>query len=357
MKKVTLFLAIIIVGQAVTAQQLLERVETSKYELRWNDAGSRHKSDIALWHPIPPVGYAVLGDVGFNSNTYDPNGKVITYAFRPVKNIEIAKDKSVPMLAVPVDFTQIWLDKGSGASNDGGIWLPVCPENYIAAGFIVSAGYKKPSASDCACLINRDGFANGKKFYTKRLIKPSYTWLSSGVGSSLWEVASFQSNIKKMKSTDAVIAVFTSNLGRNLISAETSSKAAKYGVEGIEFLDLEPWVYTKPTNPDILIRGGKSLVEKEGIFSANKKYMALIFRGSLVIMEVAKNTPIWRSNNTSEGECKLTLQNDDGNLCLKKLDGSFVWCSMKTDGQKVVLENDGRLVQYDKNNKVLWSSK
>ncbi len=55
-------------------------------------------------------------------------------------------------LAPPVDYVRIWWDRASGARRDGAIWRPKCPKNYVGAGFMVQASYRKPALNEIRCV-------------------------------------------------------------------------------------------------------------------------------------------------------------------------------------------------------------
>lgn len=171
---IMLFGLLIAVNDNVSAQ-ILERVEVKNYDLRWNDAGSGHKNDLALWHPKAPSGYFVFGSIGWGSNGYDPNGKIITYAFKPLHNVSTAQGQLTPIVN-PVDYAQGWLDKGSGAKRDGSVWVPVCPKNYQPLGLVVNSGHSKPSTKDCGCIL-----MTADLMTLKENVRLNYSWFSSGV--------------------------------------------------------------------------------------------------------------------------------------------------------------------------------
>lgn len=50
-------------------------------------------------------------------------------------------------VADAVDYTQIWNDKGTGASMDGAVWRPSAPDGYEAVSDLWNRGYGKPDPS------------------------------------------------------------------------------------------------------------------------------------------------------------------------------------------------------------------
>ncbi len=124
-----------------TGELLIAFVDTFQY--RWHDGGSGQPIDGAYYHPITSDGFRALGSLGVN-NYSNPNGR---QAVMVVK----AKNGSTA-LAEPVDYTLVWSDQGSGASNDGSFWTPVPPAGYVAMGTVAQRGYSKPPLSDVVCV-------------------------------------------------------------------------------------------------------------------------------------------------------------------------------------------------------------
>jgi len=113
------------------------------FQFRWNDSGSGLPIDGSYWHPVTTDGFKALGSLGF-SQYYDPNG---------IHGVMVVKAKNgSDALASPVDYTQVWNDSGSGASNDGSFWIPVPPAGYKAMGIVAQKGYNKPSLDDVVCV-------------------------------------------------------------------------------------------------------------------------------------------------------------------------------------------------------------
>jgi len=128
--------------------QVLETEEllitfSQTFQFRWNDSGSGLPIDGSYWHPVTTNGFKALGSLGF-AGYYDPAGK---------HGVMVLKAKSGSnALAAPVDYTLVWGDQGSGASNDGSFWLPVPPTGYKAMGIVAQSGYNKPSLDDVVCV-------------------------------------------------------------------------------------------------------------------------------------------------------------------------------------------------------------
>jgi hypothetical protein len=116
---------------------------TDQFQWRWDDSGSGYDQDGGFFHPLPPSGYYALGSIG-QTHYGSPNG---LRAAIVVKEVD-----GSGALAAPTDYTQIWNDSGSGATDDGSFWLPVAPEGYQALGVVAQSGYGKPSLDDVRCV-------------------------------------------------------------------------------------------------------------------------------------------------------------------------------------------------------------
>jgi len=219
----------IVVANDASAQ-ILERVKVDKYELRWNDAGSGHENDMALWHPTPPSGYFVFGSIGLDSNKKQPGRDVVTYAYKPMKKIS-ANNKEYDAIVYPTDYKLIWKDKGSGAKMDGSVWEPIPPKDYIALGHVAVTGHKKPSVKDSACILNTDVLLEQRPFPNFR-----YSWFSNGVAKANYKP--FDLRTFRVGPDRACIATFPSQVSSHHMNALGSTgnnntleipKDAKYG--------------------------------------------------------------------------------------------------------------------------------
>lgn len=114
-----------------------------EFQYRWHDGGSGQPIDGAYYHPVTTDGFRALGSLGQSGYT-SPNGR---------KAVMVVKAREGSnALAEPLDYTLVWSDQGSGASNDGSFWTPVPPEGYVAMGTVARAGYTKPPLSDVVCV-------------------------------------------------------------------------------------------------------------------------------------------------------------------------------------------------------------
>lgn len=103
--------------QVLETDELLINFSKS-FQFRWNDNGSGQSMNGSYWHPVTTDGFKPLGSLGF-TGYFDPAGKHGVIVLK-------AKNGS-DALAAPVDYTLLFDDSGSGASNDGSFWIPLPP--------------------------------------------------------------------------------------------------------------------------------------------------------------------------------------------------------------------------------------
>jgi hypothetical protein len=116
---------------------------TSSYSWIYNDAGSGADMDVTLWRPVPAGGVFIIGDYA-QGNYGDPSGTTLT--------VRSVNDPDNTLLKPPIDYRLIWNDKGSGGDNDGSVWFPVPPDNFVSIGAVGQIGYDKPSISSYRCV-------------------------------------------------------------------------------------------------------------------------------------------------------------------------------------------------------------
>lgn len=121
---------------------------TSIYSWIYDDRGSGANMDVTIYRPTPsdPT-YKILGDYAQGNYSAPSGSSLIVRA--------INDDPNFPLLKQPVDYSEVWNDKGSGGHHDGSIWFPVPPDGYLSIGFVCQAGYSKPSVQNYAC-VRRD---------------------------------------------------------------------------------------------------------------------------------------------------------------------------------------------------------
>lgn len=100
----------------------------NKFCYVWDDDNSKADAVISVWRPLPPEGYANLGDLVYAQRVKPPGSIPITYVY-----------DDPAYCKKPVDYQRVWVDKGSHASEDSAIWLPLSGDsNYVALGHVFS---------------------------------------------------------------------------------------------------------------------------------------------------------------------------------------------------------------------------
>jgi len=132
-------------AQVIQGEPTLFVSTTSVYTWLYNDSGSGASMDVTLYRPAPTdISYSILGDYA-QGNYSNPTGTSLI-----VKAIN--DDPNFPLIKLPIDYSEVWDDKGSGGNHDGSVWFPVPPDGYISIGFVGQTGYSKPSLQNYACL-------------------------------------------------------------------------------------------------------------------------------------------------------------------------------------------------------------
>ena len=128
--------AVIPVGKAA-----IELIYVCELRMKWSDEGSGGNSDIALYEPVIPSGYSMVG--GYAQGNYEePHGCVAAI-----------KPRVGGLLLAPGGWKRVWTDEGSGARRDGSIWQAVpASEEFVCLGAIAQAGYQQPGVSNYACV-------------------------------------------------------------------------------------------------------------------------------------------------------------------------------------------------------------
>jgi hypothetical protein len=155
-------------------------VMTPSFRPIWTDRGSGGSRDGAFWDPLAqgplrPVGSVVV------DNYQNINGHRL--------GLLIAENPSgssggQPPVASPRDYTELWNDKGTGASQDGSVWRPVAPNGYVALGDVFQQGYSKPDNNRIWCI--RQDLVRPARFASQS------TWDDKKTGAktdlSVWEI-------------------------------------------------------------------------------------------------------------------------------------------------------------------------
>ena len=152
-----------VAGNATVANRTLTAVAealdvsyATSFTRVWDDSGSGGVYDGAFYRPIPASAeYVALGHYG--QGDYGP----------PVGVFLLARERTTGALAPPVGYELIWIDAGSGATDDGGFWWPLPPPGYRCLGVVATGGWSPPSRDEVRCV-------------RRELVAPGY------VGSEIW---------------------------------------------------------------------------------------------------------------------------------------------------------------------------
>lgn len=111
------------------------------YEQIWNDAGSLGLHDVAIWNPIPPLGHTCLGSVAVADHDTPPATDLI----------RCVHDRYL----VPGDRALTWVDEGSLAFQDAGLWTCIDGPNggQAVGSFITRRHHEDPGTNKCRSLV------------------------------------------------------------------------------------------------------------------------------------------------------------------------------------------------------------
>ncbi|CAH0047313.1 unnamed protein product, partial [Clonostachys solani] len=153
---------------------------TDSYKWSWDDRGSGARRDICVWTPVSRGSLRPLGHYADPNRYSEISGKRASLLIGQNPNTNPSK----PAVAQPVDYNQVWTDRGSGGKYNGAFWRPVPPNGYVALGDVCKSSWDKPSTSDIWC-VRKDLVANGSFSATS-------VWDDKGSGSksdvSVWEI-------------------------------------------------------------------------------------------------------------------------------------------------------------------------
>jgi hypothetical protein len=129
---------------APKAQPYLLLSTTAQYTWLYDDSGSHAHMNLTLWRTDPTDSSAfIIGD--YAQGYYgEPAGPTVT--------VTSVNDPHDTLLQRPVDYRLVWNDHGTGGHNDGSIWYPVPPDDFVSIGFVGQRGYDKPSIAKYRCV-------------------------------------------------------------------------------------------------------------------------------------------------------------------------------------------------------------
>jgi hypothetical protein len=160
--------------------------------------------------------------------------------------------------------------------------------------------------------------------------------------------------------TNAAWASKTTNKGGNYLELQDDGNLVMYNKHGGAVWSTG--TFAQIANMLIHLNGDvkheQTIRKDEYLLSANGKYKLLLKEdGNLVLIDTVSNSQTWASRTSGKGTGELRMQ-DDGNLVLYKgTKKDPVWATGtngKGTGCRLVLENYGDLVLYDKNSRIIW---
>ncbi|KAL3679175.1 hypothetical protein R1sor_022131 [Riccia sorocarpa] len=113
-------------------------ITTAHFERMWWDKGSKTRRVVSIWRPIPPSGYAIIGDC------------LVEGLEPPAFGIVLREDNS-GTLARPLKYLQRMHTSGKGF-EDVYIWFPVAPTGYVAMGCITTKSRAMPPTDLMRCV-------------------------------------------------------------------------------------------------------------------------------------------------------------------------------------------------------------
>ena len=107
------------------------------------DYGTGSKYNLAVFQPTIPRGYYMIGH--FAQRDYNDFMMGSSPLVKPLLPDAVSH---------PVNYIQIWNDKGTGGRQDVSFWRPIPKQGYICLGDLVNLGYGPPThlTSRYACI-------------------------------------------------------------------------------------------------------------------------------------------------------------------------------------------------------------
>jgi hypothetical protein len=149
----------------------LDTKSTCVQTLNWDDGGTG--ADLDGYFYIPVVGQSEYIIGGYASGKENTSNSCVLTVSEPANN-----PQGTPNLLVsPVDWKQIWKDKGSGAKKDGSMWEAIPPgSNYKCLGSIPQPGYdQKPRLPNYRCVHSS---------LTENIVTNTLIWSDKGSGAN-----------------------------------------------------------------------------------------------------------------------------------------------------------------------------
>lgn len=149
----------------------LDTKSTCVQTLTWDDGGTG--ADLDGYFYIPTVSQSEYMIGGYASREEKSSDSCVLTVSEPANN-----PQGTPKLLVsPMDWKQIWKDKGSGAKKDGSMWEAIPPDsNYKCLGSIPQSGYdQKPILPNYRCVHSS---------LTEKIVTNALIWSDKGSGAN-----------------------------------------------------------------------------------------------------------------------------------------------------------------------------
>jgi hypothetical protein len=149
----------------------LDTKSTCVQTLNWDDGGTG--ADLDGYFYIPVVGQSEYIIGGYASGKEKTSNSCVLTVSEPANN-----PQGTPNLLVsPMDWKQIWKDKGSGAKKDGSMWEAIPPgSNYKCLGSIPQPEYdQKPRLPNYRCVHSS---------LTEKIVTNALIWSDKGSGAN-----------------------------------------------------------------------------------------------------------------------------------------------------------------------------
>ncbi|KAL6046371.1 hypothetical protein QOT17_022225 [Balamuthia mandrillaris] len=163
-------------GTSEMIPRVLKVKKVDKFIPIWRDRGSGGRvPNVTFYRPIVPPGYFSVGDVA--RPYYDPQPKGEAGGEEPVYVVSERNPLFPEYLRKPVDWREVWNDRGTRCKIPCSMWLPVPPPGFVSLGFVITADHNKPPLDIIRCVHH--SVAHPAKCSEQRV------WCDRGTGAKL----------------------------------------------------------------------------------------------------------------------------------------------------------------------------
>jgi hypothetical protein len=172
-------------GPEVSPPPAADLIEVSDYTWVYDDSGTGAATDVSIWRPVVPDGWAMLGDVAHASHDA-PTSSTLSVFDDPA------------LVQPPTGYESVWTDSGSGGTHDLTLYHPIPPAGFVCLGSVAVAAYDSPPSTDLVRCVHAAALDPGTA---------TYTWDDSGSGAyadvSLWTCSGMPGSfISRQNSSD-----------------------------------------------------------------------------------------------------------------------------------------------------------